>query len=96
MRYEGKFLLEMADGTELEGAGVLTGRVTNGLQSWEGHATFGDLSVASTIDQDNPITVRLPDGRQGEALVQNIEVNAGGGRSAVVDLTLLGNGPMPS
>lgn len=65
------------------------------LRSWSGLSSFLNTAkpqgFTGSLGDDGPVTVELPDGRSGQALVTNIEFN---GRTWTVHLQ--GTGPAPA
>lgn len=85
--YTGPFELVNGDGTEYSVEGSLDTEIEyNNLRSWHGSFT-GDIDFNEV---GNELTVRLPDGREGKVLIQNMDFSPQPvGR-------LLGNGPAPA
>jgi hypothetical protein len=87
MSYHGPFTLVTEDGSEHQVTGSLVVESDRGLQSWSGR--FGDGAPYSLAGEQ--VTVRMPNGQEGKALITNMTVSSATG----VTGELVGNGPAP-
>lgn len=85
-QYQGPATLIASDGTETQVDVALTIGRRGHLKEWHGQCIIG-------VDQHlglETYTIRLPNGREGQVLVSNVQYGAGG-----VAVTLAGSGKPP-